>query len=45
MINGGEGRERCGTEVPFLIPTPPDPPVYNYMFVHIFARSYGTVTF
>jgi hypothetical protein len=44
MINRGEGRERYGTEVPFLIPTQPDPPVYNYVFVHINAQNYGTVT-
>ena len=42
MINTGEGRESCGTEVPFLIPTPPGPPVY--VFVHISAQNYGTVT-
>jgi len=44
MISRGEGRESCGTKVPFLIPTPPDPPVYNYVFVQISAQNYGTIT-
>jgi len=43
MVNRGEGRERCGREVSFLMHKPPDPPVYNYVFVHISAQNYGTV--